>query len=315
MPLSRIAQFTSLTALLGCAVDTAGEPVQGTLALALSTEAGGVEYQLGNARFNLEGPVQMELTGNDEPTMQLELPVGAYTLSLLEGYSLTDEGGTEVAARLVSANPAPILISAGQTAQLTLRFELSATPPTGTGTLGIDLSVAPSSSGPACEGGLRINELDYEQVGADEAEFVEIVNTLPCEASLAGLMLELLNGGDGRVYGRYDLSQAGATLAGGARLVLGDESILAGLPQQVARMPLNGSGLQNGPDGVRLVRGEGLLDAIAYEGTFGELTAGFAPADQAAQSLGRCPDGFQSGAADVDFRLLAPSPGAPNSCP
>jgi hypothetical protein len=162
---------------------------------------------------------------------------------------------------------------------------------------------------------LRINELDYEQVGADETEFVEIVNTLPCEAALAGVLLELVNGGDGKPYARYDLSQAAATLAAGARLVLGDETVLAGLTAQVARMPLNGSGLQNGPDGLRLVRGDELLDALAYEGTFADFSAQAAPADEGAQALGRCPDGATSSLGGADFRLLPTSPGAPNSCP
>lgn len=307
-----------ITALLGCTltaceVDSADQQAHGSLALALSTEAGGVEYQLSHARFSLEGPVRMDFTGGDQQSMLLELPVGAYSLSLLEGYGLTDEGGSAVAARLVSANPAPVLISAGDTAQLTLRFELDAAAPSGTGHLGIDLSVTPSSGGPACEG-LRINELDYEQLGADEGEFIEVLNTLPCEASLASVVLELVNGGDGKVYTRYDLSQVASSLPGNGRLVLGDEAIVAGLGPQVAHALLNGSGLQNGPDGVRLLRGEQLLDSLAYEATFGDFGASAAPADEAAQALGRCPDGFDSGDSSVDFRLLVPTPGAPNSC-
>lgn len=305
--------LTTLALLVGCSGDHREGGPAGSLSLALSTEAGGVEYQLGNARFSLQGPLSMEFAGNDQQSMQLELPAGAYSLQLLDGYTLTDEGGGEVSAKLVSANPAPVLIREGETAQLTLRFELGPVAASGTGQLGIDLSVAPSSGGPDCEGGLRINELDYEQVGADEGEFIEIVNTLSCEAPLASVVVELVNGGDGKPYARYDLSQISSTLPGGGRLVLGDELVLGGLPSQVLRGPLNGSGLQNGPDAVRLLRGELLLDAVAYEAPFGDFATA-APADEGDEALGRCPDGFDSGASELDLRLLAKTPGAPNSC-
>lgn len=315
MAISKRIGFIAVCALLGCAAEAPDDgAASGALSLALSSQAGGVEYQLGNARFTIDGPVRMDLSGDDQASMKVELPAGAYNLSLLDGYVLTDEGGAPVAARLVSANPAPVLISPGETAQLTLRFELLEAPvDTGAGNLGIDLSVAPSSAGAACDG-LRINEIDYDQLGADDAEFIELRNVLSCAAPLASLMLELVNGGDGKVYARYDLSQVAESLPAGGRLVIGDEAVLARLPGDTARLMLNGSGLQNGPDGVRLVRGDQVLDAMSYEGAFGEFGPGSAQADEGEPALGRCPDGFDSGADDVDFRLAAPTPGAPNAC-
>jgi hypothetical protein len=207
-------------------------------------------------------------------------------LTLLDGFTLMragDAGASEqVAAQLVSANPAPVLVTPGQTTQLSLRFELasgaSSPPP---GRLAIDLAIADAGSdASACALHLRINELDYEQVGSDEAEFIEIVNRAECAADLAQVALELINGGDGKVYARYELAQAAASLAAGARLVLADPAVLSALPAGTPSLPLNGSGLQNGPDGVRLLRGTQVLDALAYEGAVPGVDAGASAVDE-----------------------------------
>jgi hypothetical protein len=309
------------TALIGCREEPSGPASPGSLALSLASEAGGVAYRLQQARFVLDGPVQREFDAGDEPVLVMELPAGAYMLTLLDGYTLTraaDAGAAEaVQARLVSANPAPVLVTPGQTTQLSLRFELaSGASPAPPGRLAIDLAIADAAAQapPACTTGLRLNELDYEQVGSDETEFVEIVNRAACEAALAEVALELVNGSDGQVYARYELAQASASLAAGARLVLGDPGVLSALPAGTASLALNGSGLQNGPDAVRLVRGTELLDVLAYEGSVPGVDAGAGIADEGEQALARCPEGFESGEPALDFRLVAPSPGAPNSC-
>jgi large repetitive protein len=104
---------------------------------------------------------------------------------------------------------------------------------------------------PPPTGGLVINEIDYDQVGADTGGFVEIANSGSSAATLDGLALVLVNGGDGTEYARADLT---GTLAAGAYLSVEIEA-------------------QNGaPDGVALIAtGPGtLLDAFSYEG---EITA------------------------------------------
>ena len=58
-----------------------------------------------------------------------------------------------------------------------------------------------------------INEVDYDQVGADTGGFVEIANTGTAAATLDGIALVLVNGGDGTEYGRVALT---GTLAAGA---------------------------------------------------------------------------------------------------
>jgi lamin tail-like protein/collagen triple helix repeat protein len=98
---------------------------------------------------------------------------------------------------------------------------------------------------------LVINEIDYDQVGADSGGFVEIANTGNSAATLDGIALVLVNGGDGTEYARVPLT---GTLAAGGYLKVDIEA-------------------QNGaPDGVALVdtASKALLDALSYEG---EITA------------------------------------------
>lgn len=321
----KVTPFVLLSSLLAasCAGDLESLELEGSLSLALSTVAGGIEYRLRDSHFRLTGPVERELESGDEPNLLVTLPPGAYTLTLLDGYALTRESDATaqpVAARLVSQNPAQVVISAGQTARLTFRFELLPQSPVGaadagadaSGTLAIDLAVQPGDAGaapppaPSCEPTLRIEEIDYEQAGTDETEFVELLNASSCSTPLAGLSLELLNGGDGKVYGRYDLASAGSSWPAGARLVLGDAPVLNALPAGTLSAMLNGSGLQNGPDALRLVRADRVLDVLSYEGPVAGVAGTPTEADEAENALGRCESGL--------FQLVAPTPGAANVC-
>lgn len=325
--LSRSAHATlALLAMVAVACSPAATDSQlGALSLGLTTEAGGVTYRLTHANFTLDGPEKREFSALDEDQIELELPAGAYRLQVLDGYALTrrdDPMGPPVAARLISQNPAPVSITAGQTARTTLRFELGDGAPValGPGVLQVGIEIGAGDGGvgsasAACALGLRINEVDYEQANTDDTEFIELLNTGSCAAPLEGLQLELVNGSDGKVYGRYPLADAAPSLAAGARLVLGDPAVVAALPQGVASAQLNGAGLQNGPDGVRLVRGDTVIDALAYE----DLVAGSSEgkpsaADDGELGLSRCPDGFDTGEGAVDVKLSAPSPGAANEC-
>jgi hypothetical protein len=104
---------------------------------------------------------------------------------------------------------------------------------------------------PPPAGGLVINEIDYDQVGADTGGFVEIANAGSSAATLDGIALVLVNGGDGTEYARVALT---GSLAAGAYLQVDIEA-------------------QNGaPDGVALIAtaSQALLDAFSYEG---EITA------------------------------------------
>ena len=101
-----------------------------------------------------------------------------------------------------------------------------------------------------------LNEIDYDQVGADSGGFVEIFNAGDGAADLRGVALVLVDGGTGDEYLRRTLS---GTLAAGAYLVVEVDA-------------------QNGaPDGVALIdAGGGLLDALSYEGAIEAATIGTA---------------------------------------
>lgn len=301
----------------------------GELSLALSTQAGGETYRLTKGEFALKGPSPQAFSVKGDDPITLDLPIGSYTLSLAEGWVLShidEDGGKETAvvASLESANPAPIVVGPGATTEVTLRFALAdgSSVDMATGTLQVGVSVGASGDdggtvvGDACTSGLIINEIDYEQSGADTAEFVEILNTAGCAAKLAEVSLELVNGGDGKVYGRTTLSLSGAELAAGARLVVGHPNVLAMLPASVMRAQLGSGGLQNGaPDAVRLVAAGSTIDAFSYEGAVAGAAEGSgAMTDEGDGSFSRCPDGFDSQDNSVDFRLVPVTPGDVNAC-
>ena len=106
---------------------------------------------------------------------------------------------------------------------------------------------------PAGQAKLVINEVDYDQVGTDANGFVEIHNAGTEPADLAEVDLVAVNGGDNAEYDRVALT---GTLAPGAYLDVAIE-------------------LQNGaPDGLALLGGSTLLDALSYEGAITAATIG-----------------------------------------
>ena len=113
-----------------------------------------------------------------------------------------------------------------------------------------EAAAGPPPAGPR----LMINEIDYDQVGADTGGFVEIFNGGDSDANLSGIALVLVDGGTGTEYLRRALS---GTLATGAYLVVAVDA-------------------QNGPDGVALIdTADGtLLDALSYEGAIALATIG-----------------------------------------
>ena len=163
---------------------------------------------------------------------------------------------------------------------------------------------------------LVINEVDYDQAGADDAEFVEIVNPNSDAVELDDYRIELVNGSNGRRYGSY--APAGRLDAGGY-LVIGDRAVIDALPAGTAAVTLKSGGLQNGPDAVRIVEAATgrVLDALHYEEAIpdtGEGTPAPEDATGSPTSIGRCPDGFDSDDNGADFAPMTPTPGAANDC-
>ena len=190
---------------------------------------------------------------------------------------------------------------------------------TAAGSVGaLSVSTAPSGAvtfscraqvDPAATPGLVVNEIDYDQVGADRAGFVELFNAGRGTADLGGLALVLVDGGTAAETRRIPLS--GAVLPGEFHVISVDAE--------------NGS-----PDGVALfdtVDGA-VLDALSYEGSierarigssFYSLVEGtplppsVADSNQIAGSLVRMPDGADVDDADTDWSFTRlPTPGNPN---
>jgi len=176
-------------------------------------------------------------------------------------------------------------------------------------TLTCETGTTPPPPPPPGSAHLVINEVDYDQVGADIGGFVEIANTGTAAAALDGIALVLVNGGDSAEYARKALT---GTLAAGAKLVVDVD-------------PQNGA-----PDGLALIdtANDALLDALSYEGAISAATIGtkvfdlvegtLLPVDVADSNtvdgtLARIPDGSDSGNAATDWAFTTtPTPGAPN---
>jgi len=156
---------------------------------------------------------------------------------------------------------------------------------------------------------LVLNEIDYDQVGSDTGGFVEIRNDGSADATLDGVALVFVNGGDSTEYDRVPLS---GTLAAGAYLVVSKDA-------------------QNGaPDGVALIdtASATLLDALSYEGSItaavidghtyslvegAPLAATVADSNTDEGTLIRNPDGSDSDDAASDWVFTTtPTPGAAN---
>lgn len=321
--IARFCLFLSAFPLNACSLDAASDPGTGSLNLALTSQAGGVSYRLTDARFALEGPESKGFSSGEEAQVSVELVPGSYTLELLPGYRLVradDAQASTVNARLLSENPAPLLVEPGMPTEIALRFELAdgtqVSNQRGSVTVGLDLAAqADASTEDPCVDGLRINEVDYDQPSTDDAEFVEVVNTAACAANLSAVSLELVNGSDGKAYASYALAEAGASLAPLGRLLVADPGLLPGLGASVLTMPLKTVGLQNGPDGVRLMAAGRVLDGFAYEGAVAGTGEGTpSAADEAELGFSRCPDGFDSSNNGLDFMLRKPTPGLANLC-
>ncbi|MCA9543168.1 MAG: lamin tail domain-containing protein, partial [Myxococcales bacterium] len=121
------------------------------------------------------------------------------------------------------------------------------------GDLGLDAAPVVVTE-PTAAGTLIINEIDYDQPGADDGEFIELYNPGASAVQLAGFAVELVNGSNGEVYHRVPLSTGvqgpnSGFLQAGGYLVIGREKVLDALSADVLRVALTHS-IQNGsPDG------------------------------------------------------------------
>lgn len=154
-----------------------------------------------------------------------------------------------------------------------------------------------------------VNEVVYDAPGDDTGwEFVELWNPGAAPVALAGVRLEA---GDGSAAGRWTLRWTGGaadTVRPFARFVIGGARVQ---PPPDALVTLD---LQNGPDAIRLVWPDGVIETVGWGvHEFAEYACG-APATDVAGglALARVPDGADLGSNALDFRAADPTPGRAN---
>ena len=166
-----------------------------------------------------------------------------------------------------------------------------------------------------------INEVDYDQVGADNEEFIEIKNigSTPFPMEYVAILMVNGSGGGAAIY-RTVASASWAPLDPGAYFVI----CASGTTANCDEMTTPATNLvQNGaPDAIALVTIIGtdtvLLDAVSYEGDVPGYTEGTGSTVEdsntaAGVSLSRWPDGSDTDDNSVDFRLGCITPGATNN--
>lgn len=111
---------------------------------------------------------------------------------------------------------------------------------------------------PAHAGPIFINEFHYDNAGADSGEFVELAGI--AGTPLLGWSLVFYNGADGTPYYTRSLASLAAAIPEHADTGFGFVS-------------LDKAGIQNGPDGIALIRDGVVEEFLSYEGVF-EATFG-----------------------------------------
>ncbi len=180
--------------------------------------------------------------------------------------------------------------------------------------------------------GLLVNELDVDQVGVDNAEYIELLAVEDVDPW--GIVVVLIHGGvtPGTEYARIDLSSLGSIEQGTYVVIAGP---LVPVPPTAVKYTPPGweltNRIQNGPSDAVMVWdtiGRKVVDTVTYagvlhraviEGEAAELDAtegsAGAPADSnsVTGSLSRSPNGQDTGQNGVDFRFVsALTPGGPN---
>ncbi len=158
-----------------------------------------------------------------------------------------------------------------------------------------------------------INEILPDPAGSDAGkEFVELYNSGTEAVSLAGVRFQFANGAEGPSWETRWTGNSTDILPGLGRFLIVDRN-WAGPSLGDAQVRLS---LQNGPDAVRLVRDDTVLDLVGYGAlTCADLFEGRPIALEVGLSLARRPDGGDTNDNAADFRQEAPSPGQPNFLP
>jgi cytosine/adenosine deaminase-related metal-dependent hydrolase len=315
------------------AVDDSFASITGVLSY---STADGPRLQPRSAADVVAGPpvVRPPVLASLLPAVAAVAPGGSLTLTVTLDRP-AQVGGVAVALSVTPAAagtaPETVTVPGGST---TATFTFAATTAgdaTVTATLDASTKTAAISIAVADPNGhLVINEVDYDSIGTDTLEFIEIYNPATTAKNLTNLAVVLVNGSNGLEYARINLTPAGSLPAGGY-LVIANTAVTT--PTGTLRLALAGNTLQNGaPDGVALVdtSTSTLIDALSYEGpvTAAQLTGitgtvslvegtvlpvATADSNTVEASLSRLPNGRDTNDAANDWRLSSvPTPGAAN---
>ncbi|MEC8023958.1 MAG: lamin tail domain-containing protein [Myxococcota bacterium] len=163
---------------------------------------------------------------------------------------------------------------------------------------------------------LVINEVDYDQPGSDDNEFVELLNVGDAPVALINYRLEFVNGANGSVYQNLELGTAPNPV-----LQPGEYLLVATQPLADNVILISWS-IQNGAsDGIRLMGIAGnVKDSVSYGGVLSGVTEGLggAPEDTGVvigEGISRCVDGRDTEQNSSDFKVTSITPGGPNFCP
>jgi predicted extracellular nuclease len=186
-------------------------------------------------------------------------------------------------------------------------------------TLGAVVSALVASGPHAASTTVVVNEVDYDQVSTDTAEFLELKNVSSSPISLDSYVVELVNGnaGGALIYDTIDLPDVS--------LPAGDYFVVCANAATVANCDLDDAPetnfIQNGdPDAIGLRNDETLVDALSYGGNSGApytegSGAGLDDNADGTNGLSRCPDGTDTDVNNVDFSYRPSTPGTANDCP
>ncbi len=297
----------TVTAMLGTQISTAHVRVLGA-----SEVPATVTLSPTNATVAVNGTVQF--------TVSLDVPAATTTTVSL---AVTNAAGTF---------PVSVSIAADQ---ISTTFTYQDTAASGTAVLTATFGASTSSANITVSTGanhLVINEVDYDNVGTDTAEYIEIFNPSAQSISLANKVLYLVNGTDNTVYATVDLSTAVSLAPLGYLVVAGAGVTVPGTATKLDP-GWTSNAVQNGaPDGIALADTSTLtlIDAISYEGSITAamlpgfatppslvegtaLAATIADSTTAEGSLCRHPSGQDTDNASADWGVCATlSPGTAN---
>lgn len=289
------------------------------------------------AQVRVLGATEAPTTVTLSPATGTVAPNGSITMTVTLDIP-APPGGTTINLSASAGTVNPTVVIAADTSSNTFMY----TDTTGSGSATVSAALPGGNTSNATitvsQGAshLVINEVDYDQIGTDNAEYVEIYNPTNAPVSLANVALVLINGNNGDAYPTatsiLDLSSQGSIPAMGYLVVAGSTLAVPGTAMKFDP-GWTTDAVQNGsPDGLALVdtSTNTLIDALSYEGSVTAadvpgianpvslvegtvLASATADSNTAVGSLCRSPNGRDTDSANADWKFCTTlSPGAPN---